>query len=122
MCLLGLATLFATLCSAQQYSLQSSFAGPTFFDNFDFWTTGDPTYGYVHYVDQDVAEQYGMINFSPSDAAVWGVDTTQTLDPTANLGRLSIRLTSIQSWTHGLFILVRHHRLHPSDVICADAT
>ncbi|KAK4549534.1 hypothetical protein LTR36_006531 [Oleoguttula mirabilis] len=104
----GLSLLFATLCTAQQYSLQSSFAGPSFFDNFDFWTAGDPTYGYVHYVDQAVAEQYGMIN-TANNAAVWGVDTTQTLDPTANLGRLSIRLTSIQSWTHGLFILDLEH-------------
>lgn len=45
-----------------------------------------------------------MLN-STSNATRWGVDTTQTLSPYANLGRLSIRLTSKQSWTHGLFIL-----------------
>ena len=68
-------------------------------------TSGDPTFGYVHYVDQAVANQHGMIHTTASGSAVWGVDTTQYLDPTANLGRLSIRLTSMQSWTHGLFVL-----------------
>ncbi|KAK0361841.1 hypothetical protein LTR02_016854 [Friedmanniomyces endolithicus] len=101
-----LATL--SLSHAQQYRLQSAFTGPTFFDNFDFWTAGDPTFGYVHYVDRATAEQHGMIN-STGNTATWGVDTTQILDPMANLGRLSVRLTSVQSWTHGLFILDLAH-------------
>lgn len=105
----SLPLLIATLCNAQQYFLESSFSGPSFFENFNFWTAGDPTYGYVHYVDQAVAEQYGMINTTARNSTVWGVDTTQTLDPTANLGRFSIRLTSIQSWTHGLFVLDLEH-------------
>jgi len=103
-----LVLLLATLCNAQEYFLQNTFVGTTFFDNFNFWTVGDPTFGYVHYVDQVVAEQYGMINTTNSTAS-WGVDTTQYLDPTANLGRLSIRLTSVDSWTHGLFILDLAH-------------
>ncbi|KAK3075046.1 hypothetical protein LTR53_002017 [Teratosphaeriaceae sp. CCFEE 6253] len=93
---------------AQQYLLQSSFSGLSFFDNFDFWTAGDPTFGYVHYVDQPTAEQNGMIKVTNS-SAIWGVDTTQVLDPMANLGRLSVRLTSVQSWTRGLFILDLAH-------------
>ncbi|KAK0328260.1 hypothetical protein LTR54_001947 [Friedmanniomyces endolithicus] len=101
-----LATL--SLVQAQQYRLQSAFTGPTFFDNFDFWTAGDPTFGYVHYIDRATAEQHGMIN-STGNTATWGVDTTQILDPMANLGRLSVRLTSVQSWTHGLFILDLAH-------------
>ncbi|KAK5139934.1 hypothetical protein LTR32_007114, partial [Rachicladosporium monterosium] len=101
-----LATL--SLVHAQQYRLQSAFTGPTFFDNFDFWTAGDPTFGYVHYIDRATAEQHGMIN-STGNTATWGVDTTQILDPMANLGRLSVRLTSVQSWTHGLFILDLAH-------------
>ncbi|KAK1046072.1 hypothetical protein LTR12_009127 [Friedmanniomyces endolithicus] len=97
-----------SLTHAQQYRLQSAFTGPTFFDNFDFWTAGDPTFGYVHYIDRATAEQHGMLN-STDNTATWGVDTTQILDPMANLGRLSVRLTSVQSWTHGLFILDLAH-------------
>lgn len=49
-----------------------------------------------------------MINITDSTTS-WGVDTTSVLDPNANLGRLSVRLTSHQSWTHGLFILDLAH-------------
>lgn len=49
-----------------------------------------------------------MINTTNSSVS-FGVETTQILDPNANLGRLSLRLTSIQSWTHGLFILDLAH-------------
>ncbi|KAK5109983.1 hypothetical protein LTR62_006350 [Meristemomyces frigidus] len=91
-----------------QYVLQSSFPGADFLDNFEFWTSADPTIGYVHYVDQTTAQQHGMVDIT-STSTSWGVDTTQILDPNANLGRLSIRLTSLQSWTHGLFVLDLEH-------------
>lgn len=45
-----------------------------------------------------------MISYSPNSTR-WGVESTQMLDPSANLGRLSSRLMSKQSWTHGLFVL-----------------
>jgi hypothetical protein len=62
----------------------------------------------VHYVDRPVAEQFDMIAANTASVR-WGVDTTQTLNPNANLGRLSLRLLSVQSWTHGLFILDLEH-------------
>ena len=71
-------------------------------------TSWDPTYGFVHYVDRTVAEQYHMINTTETTVS-WGVDTSQILDPNANLGRLSLRLTTIRTWTHGLFILDLAH-------------
>jgi hypothetical protein len=103
-------TLFSLLIpfAKAQYELQSSFYGLTFFDNFEFYTSWDPTYGYVHYVDQVIAQQFGMINITNTSVS-WGVDTTQLLNPSANLGRPSIRLVSLQSWTHGLFILDLAH-------------
>ncbi|KAF2482405.1 concanavalin A-like lectin/glucanase domain-containing protein [Neohortaea acidophila] len=106
--------LSATLVSLAQsqtgyYTLQDSFlGGPTFLDNFNFWTSWDPTFGFVHYVDQAFAEQFSMITTTDSTVA-WGVDTTQILDPDANLGRLSIRLSSIQRYTRGLFVLDLAH-------------
>lgn len=93
---------------AQQYKLQASYSGPTFFDNFNFWTSGDPTFGYVHYVDQATAEANGMIKTS-NTTVWWGVENQLVLDPNANLGRLSLRLISVQSWTHGLFIVDLQH-------------
>ena len=100
--------LLAAISCAQEYALQSFFSGLTFFENFDFWTASDPSFGYVHYVDQPTAEQYGMIK-TTNETAAWGVDTSMYLDGMANLGRLSVRLTSLQSWTHGLFILDLAH-------------
>lgn len=51
----------------------------------------------------------GMITTGPGNNISFGVDTTQMLDPTANLGRLSLRLHSRESWTHGLFIVDLAH-------------
>ncbi|KAK5167026.1 uncharacterized protein LTR77_007755 [Saxophila tyrrhenica] len=95
-------TTFAGVASAQ-YQLQSTFAGETFFENFNFWNSWDPTYGFVQYVSQEAAQGFGMINVT-NTSATWGVDTTQIFDPTSPLGRPSIRITTLESWTHGLFI------------------
>lgn len=106
--LVALAGLIA-IVSAQSYTLQRSITGTQFFgDAFDFYTSYDPTSGYVKYVDLGTAQQYGMINTSyvtETGRARWGVDTTQILDPNANLGRPSIRLHSKERYNHGLFIL-----------------
>ncbi|KAK4635329.1 hypothetical protein CLAFUW4_00022 [Fulvia fulva] len=73
--------LFTTLTTAE-YLLQSNFTGPSFLDNFDFYTSWDPTFGYVHYVDRATAEQYGMINVSVAGGpAIFGAEHTQVLDP-----------------------------------------
>ena len=105
--LLLVLTLLLNFCLSQ-YTLQTAFPGTNFLDGFEFWTAADPTIGYVHYVDQATAAQHGMIK-TTANTTRWGVDTTQTLDPYANLGRLSIRLTSRRSWTHGLFVLDLQH-------------
>lgn len=54
-----------------------------------------------------------MISYTPNSTR-WGVETAQVLDPSANLGRLSLRLQSKQRWTHGLFILDLAHMPHNS--------
>lgn len=129
-----LCTFLVALAGAQRYELQAHFPGATFLDNFDFvrasplpsptvpclhtadrsqYTSWDPTYGYVHYVDRLTAESHGMISYTPNTTR-WGVETTEILDPSANLGRLSLRLMSKQSWTHGLFVLDLKHMPHNS--------
>ena len=95
-------TFLAAVASAQ-YELQSTLSGETFFDNFVFFNSWDPTYGFVQYVSKKAAQGFGMINATNTSAS-WGVDTTGIFDPAAPLGRPSIRITTIESWTHGLFI------------------
>ncbi|EME88045.1 glycoside hydrolase family 16 protein, partial [Pseudocercospora fijiensis CIRAD86] len=66
------------------------------------------SYGFVHYVDRATAESLAMVN-STGNLVRFGAESTQVLDPFANLGRKSIRLTSKQTWTRGLFILDLAH-------------
>jgi hypothetical protein len=99
----------AALAHCQTFNLIDSFQGLDFFNRaFTLYEGFDPTFGYVDYVDLATAEQNGLINLTEvgnTGIARWGVDTTAILDPNANLGRKSIRLQSVKTWTHGLFIL-----------------
>jgi hypothetical protein len=99
----------AALAHCQTFNLIDSFQGLDFFNRaFNLYEGFDPTFGYVDYVDLATAEQNGLINLTEvgnTGIARWGVDTTAILDPNANLGRKSIRLQSVKTWTHGLFIL-----------------
>lgn len=104
MLVLALLSFLAFSGVGAKYVLQSNFSGATFFDNFNFYNSWDPTYGFVHYVDQGTAESMGMINSSENGPATFGVDHTGVYDYNANLGRASVRLESYQQWTHGLFI------------------
>lgn len=95
--------------ASSQYTLKDRFSGASFMDNFNFWTSSDPTNGFVTYVDQATAIQNGLLN-KPSGAGAnyWGVDYTTTIS-SSGAGRQSIRLTSKNSYTEGLFILDALH-------------
>ena len=99
----------AALAHCQTFNLIDSFQGLDFFNRaFTLYEGFDPTFGYVDYVSLATAEQYGLINLTEvgnTGVARWGVDTTAILDPGANLGRMSVRLQSVKTYTHGLFIL-----------------
>jgi len=82
----------------------NSFAGSTFFDNFDFWTSADPTHGFVKYVDRNTAQNNGYIRAN-STSVYMGVDYTNN----APNGRNSVRITSYSSWKTGLFVLILSH-------------
>lgn len=99
-----LLSLLASSTVTAEYALQSNFSGATFFDNFNFYNSWDPTLGFVHYVDRGTAQSMGMISSGDSEPAVFGVDDTGVYDREANVGRASVRLESVQQWTHGLFI------------------
>ena len=67
--------------------------------------TGDPTHGYVTYVDQGDAQSEGLINTN-NDQVYIGVDHTNVA---SGSGRNSVRITSTKSYNHGLFILEQAH-------------
>ncbi|KAL3481205.1 concanavalin A-like lectin/glucanase domain-containing protein [Aspergillus californicus] len=96
---LGLA---AELASAA-YVLQDDYSPATFFDKFTFFTDRDPTNGFVHYVDRETAQSQGLV--STGSSVYMGVDHTNT----ASSGRQSVRLSSTQSYRHGLFIIDLGH-------------
>jgi hypothetical protein len=109
MALILLTLSIVALAHCQTFDLIQSYQGLDFFDReFTLYEGFDPTFGYVDYVNLATAEQYGLINLTEvgnTGVARWGVDTTAILDPNANLGRRSIRLQSVQAYTHGLFVL-----------------
>ncbi|GJN68731.1 hypothetical protein PLIIFM63780_001083 [Purpureocillium lilacinum] len=102
---LAAGVLLASASAAQarfSYNLQVSYDQTNFFDSFDFLNGPDPTHGFVEYVDQATAQQAGLIGAGQGNSSIYmGVDHT-TVNP-AN-GRKSVRITSKQSFTKGLFI------------------
>ncbi|KAF2719924.1 glycoside hydrolase family 16 protein [Polychaeton citri CBS 116435] len=82
-----------------QYTLEDDYLANGFFDQFSFFTSGDPTHGFVQYVDQGTANSNGLISSSGSQA-VMRVDSTNT----APNGRTSVRLTSNKAYDSGLVI------------------
>ncbi|QUC20010.1 uncharacterized protein UV8b_04251 [Ustilaginoidea virens] len=96
--------------SALNYSLQDTYAGETFFDQFNYRTGYDPAHGFVHYVPHAEATQRNLTYATPS-AAVLRVDTAvgPQDNPNASTGRFSVRIESTKTYNGGLFILdVRH--------------
>ena len=97
------------LAYCQTFNLIDSYKGLDFFNQgFTLYEGFDPTFGYVDYVALIEAEQNGLINLTDvttTGVARWGVDITSKLDPKANLGRKSVRLQSVKTYTHRLFVL-----------------
>lgn len=87
------------------YSLVDTYAGESFFNDFDYFTGYDPTFGHVHYVPQPQAEQLNLTYASP-DSAILRVDTSvgPNDEPNASTGRFSVRITSQKTYDSGLFI------------------
>ncbi|PQE08244.1 hypothetical protein CJF31_00009462 [Rutstroemia sp. NJR-2017a BVV2] len=96
--------------SQLSYSLKDSYAGTTFFDNFDYFNTYDPSSGFVHYVSSEYASHYNL-TYATNSSAVVKVDTSVTADstPNASTGRFSVRIESKKQYADGLFIFdVKH--------------
>ncbi|KAF6231736.1 hypothetical protein HO173_010038 [Letharia columbiana] len=92
------------LCAAG-YVLETSYTSANWFDQFSFFTSGDPTAGYVNYVDQSTATNNGYINTS-NGLVYMGVDSTNVA---TGSGRDSVRITSNAAYNYGLFALDVSH-------------
>jgi hypothetical protein len=83
--------------------LWDDYSPDSFFDKFSFFTDRDPTNGFVGYVDRGTAQNAGLI--SAGSSVYMGVDHTNI----ASSGRQSVRLSSTQTYHHGLFIIDLGH-------------
>ena len=86
--------------AAANYGLIATYNSRNFFSQFNFYTGGDPTHGYVSYQSQSAAQSQGLISTNNGQIYM-GVDSS-TYNPSA--GRASVRVLSNAAYTHGLFI------------------
>lgn len=86
------------------WTLQDTYEGSTFFNGFDFFTSADPTHGFVQYVDQATAQSSGLI-YNQGSQVIIKADNTST---TPN-GRPSVRISSQATYNSGLFIFDLEH-------------
>jgi hypothetical protein len=85
------------------YNLVDTFDASNFFSSFSLFGYSDPTGGFVAYQGSlSAAESAGLVNTN-NNQIYMGVDHTSYLS-TSSAGRASIRVTSNQAWTHGLWI------------------
>jgi len=87
------------------YVLDKTYSGTSFFDGWDFFTAGDPTHGYVDYVDRNAAQSHGLINATSSQVYIG----TDYKNQASGRGRQSVRLTSKTVFNSGLFIIDLSH-------------
>ncbi|XXG94258.1 hypothetical protein Hte_000512 [Hypoxylon texense] len=94
---------------ATGYSLSSHYGGQGLLDSFDFFTGHDPSNGFVDYQSREDAIANNLISIGNEYSSVrLGVDSNSTYS-TDDIGRPSVRLTSQDSFTHGLFIADIYH-------------
>ncbi|KAI1102166.1 glycoside hydrolase family 16 protein [Jackrogersella minutella] len=91
------------------YSLTTHYGGQGLLDSFSFFTGNDPSNGFVDYQSKEdaVATNLVSIGHDYNDVRL-GVDSNNTYT-TSDKGRPSVRLTSHDSFTHGLFIADIYH-------------
>ncbi|KAL8760496.1 MAG: hypothetical protein Q9184_003316 [Pyrenodesmia sp. 2 TL-2023] len=91
------------------YTLTDSYTASNWFSSFDFFSSKDPTNGFVQYKDLKTAAASNLIAIDgsgPAAAVYMGVDHT-TKNPSG--GRASVRLSSKKTYNHGLFVFDIEH-------------
>ncbi|EAW14286.1 putative GPI anchored endo-1,3(4)-beta-glucanase [Aspergillus clavatus NRRL 1] len=89
---------------SQSYQLTESWQGESFINDWNFFDRGDPTNGYVTYVNQSVAESSGLVKVTQSGSFYMGVDYESKLNPDGP-GRESVRIESKKYYTQGLYVV-----------------
>jgi len=83
--------------------IQDTYEGQTFFDRWSFFSEGDPTHGAVNFTDKATAISTGLAYVTDDNVVIMKGDDTTTL--TAGEVRSSVRISSVTTYTTGLFIL-----------------
>ncbi|RDL38303.1 Glycoside hydrolase family 16 protein [Venustampulla echinocandica] len=97
---LGASAICAAGIANAAYSVKDTFDSTNFFSEFNFFSGDDPTGGFVEYVSAAAANLTSLAGYS-NNAVYLGVDHV-TSNPAG--GRSSVRVTSNNAYTHGLFI------------------
>ncbi|KAJ1022087.1 hypothetical protein NDA18_005321 [Ustilago nuda] len=87
--------------SAANWTRTSSIRGNNFFSNFEWFTDKDPNKGLVNYQSQSNAQSQNLSFVDGDGHLVMAVSTT----PVALEGRNSVRITSKQSYSDGVYVL-----------------
>ncbi|KAG8793056.1 hypothetical protein FRC16_011167 [Serendipita sp. 398] len=86
-----------------------TYQGPNFFDEWDFFTSSDPTNGLVQYVDRNAAITNGLVYVTEDGKANMHVDNKTLLTEqdvlTRSKLRPSVRISTKAKYNHGLYIL-----------------
>ncbi|OTB15644.1 glycoside hydrolase family 16 protein [Daldinia sp. EC12] len=94
---------------ATGYSLTTHYAGQGLLDSFTFFTGNDPSHGFVDYQSREDAVAKNLVSVgSDYNNVILGVDSNNTYS-ISDKGRPSVRLTSPDTFTHGLFIADIYH-------------
>ncbi|KAK7025209.1 GH16 domain-containing protein [Favolaschia claudopus] len=87
---------------ATTYKLKDHYTGKDFLRDWDFFSAGDPTHGAVNYLTKDEATKKGLAYVQKDGTTVLAVDSKTKLG--AGQNRDSVRISSPNSYTFGLFI------------------
>lgn len=94
---------------AAPYEIVDDYSSSVFLSKFNYYDSYDPTYGHVQYVNESVAVQNGYTYYSQDTDSVIIKPDTVGLWPNGGKGRPSIRITSDNTYNHGLFIMDMKH-------------
>ncbi|KAF2032169.1 endo-1,3(4)-beta-glucanase-like protein [Setomelanomma holmii] len=84
------------------YNLVETYDASNWLSKFNVQAISDPTHGFVEYVNDQQAQQLGLLK-TQNNQVYMGVDTTSYLDPNGS-GRKSVRLQSKTAYNKALVI------------------
>ncbi|PGH04610.1 endo-1,3(4)-beta-glucanase [Blastomyces parvus] len=91
--------------SQAAYTLIDDYTARNFLQTFEFFSSDDPTHGYVNYLDQANAISQGLAS-TANNVIYMGVDSTNVA---SGRGRSSVRVTSKKAYDKGLIIIDLEH-------------